>query len=204
MDEMFLDAWMASSRPDYPVDQCSPFRSLANILARATRLSALRIRVAEPSGGRTAWRKFGLTRADGVDFGSAFRAAWPRPTLESALPDLRILELDGFQGVQPLLCMAPHLKSLRLAISAGFSRAVNDELVQALRLVPELRHFAYSPDTLGLLESSSSVDMLYALGDTLPLLETLDLQTRYHRHSIYLCSSSEPLVQSVRDSHDGS
>lgn len=203
MDEAFLEAWITFSATERIHDTQSPYGPLAHILACATRLQALRIRVAEPSGARTGWRKFGLARAGGIAFGRALDVAWPDSVPRRPLQNLRILELDGFQDVEPLVHLAPHLRCLRMALSAGYPKAVNDEIVQTLRCVPELRHFSYTPDTLCLTSAddgrpSSSVGLLIAIGKILPCLETLDLQTRYHRHSIYLCSSSQPLVQEVR------
>lgn len=203
MDEAFLEAWITFSAVEHLHDAQSPYKPLAYTLAHATRLQALRIRVAEPLGARTAWRKFGLARAGGIVFGRALDAVWPASIPRNPLPNLRILELDGFQDVEPLVRLAPHLLHLRMALSAGYSQSVNDEIVSTLRCVPELRHFSYTPDTLRLTSvddgsPSSSVGLLLAIGKTLPCLETLNLQTRYHRHSIYLCSSSQPLVQEVR------
>jgi len=192
---------MTFSAAEHLHDAQSPYISLAHILSHANHLQALRIRVAEPSGARTAWRKFGLARAGGIIFGRALDAVWPTSLPKNVLSNLRILEMDGFQDVEPLVRLAPHLRYLRMALSAGYSQAVNDEIVRTLRCVPELRHLSYTPDTLRLTnadDNNSSVGLLLAIGKSLPCLETLDLQTRYHRHSIYLCSSSQQLVQEVR------
>ena len=110
MDEAFLEAWMTSSAVEHLHDSQSPYKPLVYILRHATRLQALRIRVTEPSGARTAWRKFGLARAGGIVMGRAFDAVWPALTPRNPLPNLRILELDGFQDVEPLVRLAPHLR----------------------------------------------------------------------------------------------
>lgn len=205
MDEDFMEAWLSTSTPEHLHDSNSPFAALIHILGRTTQLRALRIRVAEPVGGRTAWRKFSLARASGIEFGRVFNALHTDAVAIRCLPKLRILELDGFQNIEPLLQLAPNLNTLRISISAGYSQSVNDELVKALRCVTKLEHLAYTPDTLRLTHkgqcskhAGTSVDMLFALADLLPNLETLDLQTRHHRHAIYLLSSSEPLVENVR------
>ena len=43
-----------------------------------------------------------------------------------------------------------------------------------------------------------TADLLMAIGKKLPLLESLDLQTRWFSKSTYFCSSSEPILPQVR------
>jgi len=120
---------------------------------------------------------------------------------------LERIELDGFEDVESLLRRTPNLETLRLQLSAGFSRRANVQLIQSLKYVPKVRELVYPADTLQLADMTSwdgdvevseekggTAEMLTALGQTLPNLEILDLQTRwYTNREIYFCSSSRPI-----------
>lgn len=67
-----MDAWVSTSTPEHIHSQTSPFAALVHIIGHTPQLRALRIRVAEPVGGHTAWRKFSLARASGIELGRAF------------------------------------------------------------------------------------------------------------------------------------
>lgn len=209
MDETFLDAWMIAAVADEQ-QYDSPFLSLARILCKAPSIAALRIKIAEPSGSRSGWRKFGLASAGGISFATPLFAALPllesggtcRPAKISILPALKCLELDGFQDFEAVLRLTPNLDTLRLVISAGYSQHVNTELISSLRHVPKLRNLVYTPNTLRAQTErdgtgNGSRGVLLEIAGLLPQLETLDLQTRHHRHSIYFCSSSEPIPPNV-------
>jgi hypothetical protein len=196
--------------------------SLVNILSKTPLLTTLRLATSEPS----AWNAFPLMHAHGISINEtfqqhAFSSSSLRPRF--TLPNLRTLSLHGIEGISPLLQLSPNLESLHLSLSAGYALGVNRELVRALEFVPKLKNLAYSPDTLRLYPpaSSSSVivnaaretqtstsgasgprqgtaDLLVAIGQKLPLLESLDLQTRWFSDSTYFCSSSEPISPEVR------
>ncbi len=219
LDCAFLDAFKSwsSLRSQYSINSYSPFVSLSGILAHTPEIRALRILVAKSSGADCAWTRYPLGRALGIPMTLPIQshlAASPHGAF--ILPSLRILQLDGFQGITPLLRLAPNLEVLHMRISAGFAHSVNDELVKAVRHVPKLRELAYTPYSLGLsphvfengdegtkaseayaLRNPSSVSMLKALGDALPHLRILDLKTRWHGNEILFCSSSEPIDAEV-------
>lgn len=226
MDIEFLDAWMTAalvgaqhSASGYE----SIFTSLTHILSRTPALRSLRIRVAENSGIRSAWRRFALSQATGLPFGPAFQEALEVNDAKSfTLPMLHTLEMDGFEDISPLLQLTPNLSCLRMCLSAGFAQRGNMELVEALKLVPGLKELAYTPESLRLhgwtgprddefpdhggidLEMEpvevpeSSVEFIKALGQTLPGLETLDLHTRWFGgNEIYFCASAKPIEVEV-------
>ena len=219
LDCAFLDAfrYWSSLRSQYTNNSYSPFVSLSEILTRTPEIRALRILVAKSFGTDCAWTRYPLGRALGIPMALAMRshpAAFPHDV--PMLPSLRILQLDGFQDITSILRLAPNLEVLHMRLSAGFAHSVNDELVKAVRYVPKLRELAYTPDSLGLSPpvfekgdagseasetymppNSSSVGMLEALGDALPHLRILDLQTRWHGNEILFCSSSEPIDAEV-------
>lgn len=207
MDIEFLTAWnVESSISSTHNPRPTLYHFLVKILVHTPTLRALRIRVADASGSRSAWTNFSLSRVHGIPLTHAFAAElrrWP----QFSLPALRMIELDGFEGVSPLLRLAPNLRIFRMALSAGFSQSSNVGLLQALQHVPKLRELRYSADTLqlpdGLSRSDSNnddgwtVELLAAIGRMLPWLETLDLQTRWHNKEIYFCSSTEPISAKV-------
>ena len=139
------------------------------------------------------------------------------------LPNLHLIELDAMENIAPLLHIAPRLQSLRVRMSAGFGVSVNESLVEALQGVPYLKHLEYSAGTLrmfsgededvvmaelgqgepmgrnptGLGNSRGSADLLLAIGQTLPLLESLDLQAEWFGEQAVFCSSAEPVCPVV-------
>ncbi|KAF8330151.1 uncharacterized protein EI90DRAFT_3060881 [Cantharellus anzutake] len=222
LDSPFLDAFKiwSSSQSQYCTFGFSPFLSLSRILSRTPEIRALRMLVAKPSGSDSAWARCPLGRALGISMDSAMQSSLALSSQTAfKLRSLRIIQLDGFQGITPLLQLAPNLQVLHLRLTAGFAHSVNDELVNAARLVPGLRELVYTPDSLrtsfpsafngaggghpemGMemdetnmkFNASSSVGMLKALGETLPHLRILDLQTRWHGNEVLFCSSSEPI-----------
>ncbi|KAF9519641.1 hypothetical protein BS47DRAFT_1336729 [Hydnum rufescens UP504] len=212
MDGDFLQAWRFWASVPFGClrEQKSPYETLVDILSRSPSLRALRMRVAEPSGIRSAWRKFTLSRAFGIPMDATLK-----PILENRdpflLPVLNRLELDGFQDIESLLRLAPSLQVLHLSLSAGFSQTANTTLVTALRHAPSLRDLKYTPDSLRLnsgaeedgneslsedtfhADNLSNVELVKALGIVLPKLRRLDLTNRWFGHGIYYSSTSEPI-----------
>lgn len=185
----------------------SIYNSLATLLSKTAYLSELRLCVRDA----TSWNAFPLVHAHGVSIDGALRQAFQRLPAFS-LSYLTTLHLDGMEGVGSLLALTPNLQSLSLALSAGFALSVNQDLVRVLELVPKLRKLAYTPDTLRLEPgiggedndadelmpvSKGTADLLVAVGQKLPLLESLDLQTRWFGEGTYFCSSSEPICPRV-------
>lgn len=227
MDVEFLDGWMTAALTSTPHYE-SIFTSLATVLSRTPSLSSLRIRVAENSGTRSAWRRFALSKATGLPFGPAFQEALQNGGIGSfALPMLHTLEMDGFEDISPILQLTPNLASLRLCLSAGFAQGSNLEFLEALKLVPNLRRLAYTPESLRLhgwtgvrdddfafpehggidmeLEHvevpESSVEFIKALGQALPRLESLDLFSRYFGgNDIFFCASAKSMEVEVSQS----
>lgn len=186
----------------------SIYTSLATLLSKTPLLSELHVAVRDTM----SWNAFPLVHAHGVSIDRALRQSLHRLP-QFSLPRLTCLHLDGIEGLGSLLSLAPNLQSLSLSLSAGYALSVNQDLVQVLELVPKLRKLAYTPDTLRLepavrigddREPSSipkgTVDFLIAIGNSLPMLESLDLRTRWYGADTYFCSSSEPISPTVRDS----
>lgn len=196
--------------------------SLINILSKTPLLTTLRLATSDPS----AWNAFPLMHAHGISINEPFQHLAPSLCPPFTLPHLRTLSLHGIEGISPLLQLTPNLETLHLSLSAGYALAVNRELVQALEFTPKLKNLAYSPDTLRLYPPASSIaainaargsqtngnansgvsaqaprrgtaDLLVAIGQKLPLLESLDLQTRWFGESTFFCSSSEPISPEV-------
>ncbi|KAF8332672.1 uncharacterized protein EI90DRAFT_3122413 [Cantharellus anzutake] len=242
MDAEFLEAWRRSA--DFHLDHLDTKDSgsstavavvlpFVSVLRCTPQLHTLRIRVAEYTGRRSAWRKFGLRRAQGIPLARSFELAkqltLPHSEQSLTLPKLKVIEADGFEDVNPLLQLAPNLQVLRMSISAGFSMDANAKLVEGLRSVPKLRELAFSPDSLRLAHTTMDEDededddhgdvplppadggrndrymvgesgggsaaFVKVLGEMLPLLEALDLRTRWYGYGIYYCSSSEPISE---------
>src|SRR5260221_10226688 len=218
MDVEFLEAWKKSAYSTVDaMGTPTVVIAFATVLPRAPLLLALRIRIAESTGQRSAWRKFGLSRAEGIPFGKSFEGAKRTLPKSFILPRLKIIEVDGFQDINSLLVLAPELQVLHVSLSAGFSICANADLIAGLKSVPKLRKLAFSPDSLRLVRGSDendeiitppdgyyldphvecSTDFVQALGETLPYLEHLDLRTRWFGYGIYYCSSSEPISAQV-------
>ena len=205
-------------------DAHCPFSCLITILSRTSHMHTLRMHIAHGLGTHSSWQHFSLARVAGIPMGRALADAL-RHVDEFDLPSLRVLELDGFQDVECLLKLSPQLQRLKLRMSAGFGLGINEQLVEALRYVPGLKELSYDPITLGLprnvmedegeveeleyeeqqdeeIHSSvgsgdSSCDMLVALGQALPNLEVLELQSRWFGSIVLFCGSSEPLSADV-------
>ena len=215
MDDDFLEAWKRSASFTAGATGNPPaIIALVAILHRTPHLRVLRIRMAETTGRRSAWRKFRLSRAEGIPFGKSFELATQSFPTSFILPRLKIIEIDGFQDINPLLVLAPELEVLHVSLSAGYPIYANADLIAGLKSIPKLRELAFSPDSLRLVHGSDenddnimdgymnahveySAEFVEALGETLPSLEHLDLRTRWYGYGIYYCSSSEPISAQV-------
>lgn len=180
--------------------------SLASILSKTPLLRDLRVLAADAS----SWNAFPLVHAHGISVHKAFQNSL-HTIPPFTLPYLRSIELNGIEGISPLLRLAPGLESLSVSLTAGFGLSVNRDMVETFKLVPRLKKLAYTPDTLRLesintdgqddidafAASRGSADFLVSIGKSLPLLESLDLQTKWFGESTYFCSSSEPIRATV-------
>ncbi|KAF8338073.1 uncharacterized protein EI90DRAFT_3041505 [Cantharellus anzutake] len=129
------------------------------------------------------------------------------------LTQLKLIEMDGFQDLEPLMRLTPNLKVLRLTMSSGFSQSANAELVQALAHVPHLRELVFSPETLRLYtpftednllgdfdeitevtENGTNVEIIKSIGKLVPELEILDLRNRWFgMKGMFFPPSVEPI-----------
>lgn len=221
MDVEFLDAWktwaILGPRDEAPGHQ-SIYTSLVKVLSQTRAIQALRVRVAENSGPRSAWRRFALSQAVGVPWGPAIEEALATHNIRPfTLPMLQTIELDGFEDLAGLLRLTPNLSSLSTSLSAGFAQRTNLQLVEALKLVPELKELTYTPESLRMRSFAapredefpqhgvavgeatpsdvveSTVELVKALGEVIPRLEKLDLQTRWYGYGVYFCSTVDPI-----------
>lgn len=204
MDVEFLEAWRAHAFSDshYHKDRESLYEVLLGLLSRMSRITILRMRVAEISGVRSGWGKFAMSHRNngcyGIPVGRAMGEAM-RTTGISLIPSLQSLEMDGFQDIELLVGLAPNLESLTMCMSGGFAPYVNAELVWALQGSPRLRRLIYTPTSLDLdanvlysdvpsagkrEKPGSALGLLEAIGRLAPRLEVLDLQTRAFDESI--------------------
>jgi hypothetical protein len=194
----------------------SLFLSLTKILSATPSLSAFRIRVAHLCGPESAWARTSLVRADGIPIGAALEHAFTLQKIAFVLPQLKTLELDAFSNIAPLLRLGPNLENLRVYMPSGFSQCTNADFVEALRCVPRLKTLVYSPESLRVTstihevqaaisedpefvfeQSDYSAELVIAIAKALPLLEFLDLQTRFHGEDIVFSSSTESLTPEV-------
>lgn len=143
----------------------SPFDGLAQILSRTPSLSAFRILIANLTGTRSAWSPLFAKSPFAIPISDALC----RSKTHISLPNLAILELDGFSDIDRLLQAAPNLQRLRLRLSGGFPQYVNVELVRGLKYVPRLRELVYTPSTLRVRGETTlnAIDGLEGAGDTL-------------------------------------
>ena len=194
----------------------SIFLSLANVLGATPSLTALRIRVAHSCGPESAWARTSLVRADGIPVGAALERAFTLRKTALVLPQLKTLELDAFSDIGPLLRLGPNLENLRVYMPSGFAQCTNAEFVDALRFVPLLKTLVYSPESLRVTstihevqaaisddpeavfeQSDYSAELLIAIAKALPMLESLDLRTRFHGEEIVFPASTELLTPEV-------
>lgn len=216
---IFVDAELLASLKTaslHPGSIPSPFISLARVLSAAPFLRALRIRIAHSCGPESAWARTSLVRADGVPVGAALKRAFMAQNLESSLPQLTTIELDAFSDVAPLLRLAPNLENLRVYLPSGFAQCTNAEFVEALRLVPHLKTLVYSPESLRVTstihevqaaisedpdvvfeQSDYSAELLIAIAKVLPMLESLDLRTRFHGEELVFPAGAEFITPEV-------
>ncbi|KAF8314009.1 hypothetical protein DL93DRAFT_2167495 [Clavulina sp. PMI_390] len=140
----------------------SIYSSLVRLLSQTPCLTRLKLGVRDPS----VWRAFPVAEARGISIDRALRRALATPAHGNnnasaahgyqhqpprlTLPHLVELHIDGCEGISPLLALAPNLRALTLALTAGFPLRMNQQLVDALQLVPRLKKLAYSADTLRL------------------------------------------------------
>lgn len=196
MDDQFFEAWKGkSSENNVRNTQKTPCDYLFTLLSRASRLEALRIQVAELHGERSAWRRFTLRRECCISMDKSMRPII-FSTKKFIANNLLRVELDGFQDIECLLCLAPNLVVLRLAASTGFSLDANKNLAKALKHVPHLQELTYSPESMGVdgsFGANPDVELLAAIAQHLPILETLDLQTRWFGYDINFAASLHPV-----------
>src|SRR5258708_16450740 len=152
MDVDFVEAFESFALSHYAPEPASydvscPFSCLITILSRTSHIHTLRICVAHGLGTHSSWQHFSLAQAAGIPVGRALADALLHVD-GFDLPSLHALEVDGFQDVECLLKLSPRLQRLKLSMSAGFGLHVNEELIEALRYVPELRELSYDPVTL--------------------------------------------------------
>jgi hypothetical protein len=216
---IFVDAELLASLKTaslHFVSNPSPFVSLVKVFGATPSLSALRIRVAHSFGPESAWARTSLVRADGIPVGAALERAFTLQKMTSVLPKLKTLELDAFSDIAPLLRLGPNLENLRVYMPSGFAQCTNAEFVEALRFVPRLKTLVYSPESLRVTStihevqaaisedpeavferSDYSAELLIAIARALPMLEFLDLQTRFHGEEIVFPASTESLASEV-------
>lgn len=203
----------------FPVPQ-SPYTALLSILHDAYKLQALRIRVAQNSGPGFAWKRPLYSLPHGIPFGLTLtRALSALPSNRRIdLQNLKVLELDAFSDVEPLLRLTPNLERLRLELNGGFAPCINGELIDALKHVPRLRELMYTPESfrvsssplrdletmLGAIiddghmdqggQKDRSVELLKMIALRVPSLERLDLQRRwYMERDVILPANEEPI-----------
>ncbi|KAF8315846.1 hypothetical protein DL93DRAFT_2096509 [Clavulina sp. PMI_390] len=176
----------------------SPFMALSTLLSQATYLQALRIRVTQNHGERSPWCRPFLLRPDGIPVGNILESCLPH----FSFPNLRILELDAFSDIKPLLRRTPNLQRLRLTQPAGFVEWTNAELVSAVRHVPKLSELVYSASSLRLQprppsgagpDAVTAFGLPIALGRTLPQLQFLDLRSSWYEPDAVFVPNEEPL-----------
>lgn len=198
----------------------SPFSALASVLRHTKSLTALRLRVGQSTGPRSAWRRTFISRPGDIPFGRAFSLALGEGSGDQRvdLSRLTTLELDAFSDIGPLLFLTPNLERLRLDISAGYAQYINVEVVNALQYVPHLKEFQYSPESLrvtstprwgleamvatigpdALNEQDRSAELVQLILRKLTGLESLDLRRRwYGEQDIIFPSSEEPVTPEV-------
>lgn len=146
-----------------------------------------------------------------MPFGAGFSFALNHPSSIVApggikLPQLRRLELDGFEDVQSLLELAPGLKALKMQLTGGYSPGAMVDLCVALREVRGLSELAVTPETLRLAGVDAPVGhagtgqgtLLDVIGVTLPSLHKLDLRGYWNGDEVNYLSSRKYLQPEVR------
>lgn len=193
----------------------SPYAALASILSRTSSLRALRIRIDQCSSvhASSAWRhQFAFPHARAMPFGAGFNFSLNHPSSivspsDIKLPQLRRLELDGFEDVQSLLELTPGLKVLKMQLTGGYSPGAMADLCVALREVEDLEDLAVTPETLRLSGAdmpvrdggeSSQWTLLDMIGKNLPGIRNLDLRGYWHGDEVNYLSSREYLRPEVR------
>ena len=225
MDVEFYDSWQSwafmntvqrtelLSQNPTPI---SPYAHLASVLSQTYSLEALRIRMAESHGPRSAWNKFSRSRAIAAPFGVGFENSFEKVgsfpvELNIAairLPKLKTIELDGFDDVEPLLALTPSLEVLRMSLSAGFPQSAGLDLIEALAHTPKLRELTFTSGALHLPGLDSAVagidpthprppNVVDVIGRRLPKLEVLDLRAYWHGDDTHFVHSIEYLNQDV-------
>ena len=204
MKAEFVDAWKS----------LFPSRALVHILSQTPSLRALRVLMGELTGPSSGWSRFSLGRTRSLPVGYAISHA-----LSSfphfSLPEMKILEVDALEDIEPLTAITPNLEVLHMNLSSGYDIYANGRLINALKHVPRLRELAYSPESLRMGEilemqespdddemgtaqeaaemNDGSAEFIRAIGQVVPSLETLDLQTRWYGEDIRFVESSEPI-----------
>jgi len=199
----------------------SPYALLASVISHTHALEALRIRIAESNGPRSAWSKFARFRAIATPFGVGFENSGPGPGLlpvelnieDIRLPKLKRIELDGFDDIEPLLALAPNLEVLRMSLSAGFPQSSSLDLIEALTRTPKLRELMFTPEALhvpGIDPVAAGLDptsprppnIIDVIGGRLPNLEALDLRAYWHGDDFHFVQSLEYLSHEVSNNRN--
>lgn len=196
---MFLDVDFFASLKTFairPPSSSSPYNFLVAILRQAPSIIALRIRVAESTGERSPWIRSVLQRPDGIPVANILSPLLSMKKFK--LLQLKTLELDALSDIAPLLRITPNLEQLHLNLPNGFAAYTNSQFVEALQYVPKLMSLSYSAESLrstgfdedeesdeirvnGEVEDNERNGELVAkIGEVLPHLEVLDLQSRWY------------------------
>lgn len=204
LDSHFLQSWRTYLE-DNPTDpgaklEAPPiFGILTSIVVQTPHLRSLSFIVAESIGPGSVWRKFGGTSRSILSLAPIKAFIQPRfPAF--TFSELTSLRVDGFEGLDPLLRMCPSLQRLDVLNSGGFDHSATVKLLECLQHLPHLKSMSFSPRTLALpfAEPSPlqhSAGLVKAIGERLPLLERLSLQTRWLGYGVFLVPlGAEPEV----------
>ena len=179
-----------------------PFARLLFVLQDS--LASLSFKISESTGLASPWRRFPYIQVSlsfnpwlQLALSIQFRSNTITP-VSFALGNLTKLHIDGFHDLAPLLKLCPNLRHLAVCNSGGYDAASTTRLVQNLELyTPHLTYLSLTPETLVLdqppspeppkelepplpLESkTSSTELIQAIGNALPYIEQLFLQTRW-------------------------
>lgn len=166
------------------------FTTFTRVLSQASHLCSLSFKVAESFGPGSVWRKVDATPSSHLSLDPLKDAFDLSPHF--ALVKLTSLRIDAFEGLEPLLRMCPNLRELNILNSGGFGSAATASLVEFLRCVPQLKSLSFSPSTIASARKGTqrhhSAWLLMAIGEALPMLERLSLQTRWLGYGAFLVS----------------
>ncbi|KAF8309365.1 hypothetical protein DL93DRAFT_1770947 [Clavulina sp. PMI_390] len=131
---------------------------------------------------------------------------------EWKLHEMTYLRVDGFEGLGYLLHLCPNLQVLSALNSGGFDHAATTDFLSHLSDVPYLKSLAFSPSSVALPGINVQVGelefevrqhtaaLVKSIGQALPLLERLSLQTRWLGYDVFLVplgAEPEDLVDAI-------